>query len=237
MTEKNYPSGSVYPNIWFQGGGYACIWSFGVAQSIKESKFNFSNVGGYSAGALVATFLCNPHTSVENCLDSCFDGPYGPKKSIFAPIGRHQRNMTYMAEACAGHPHDWNCNFYNQKLWIPIRGLMSFTGSWRSQYRNYDDLVDVVVSSGCIPGMSGEFSSCYYQDNSEKRGPTIDGGLFSSTPPEFWKGDTIIVSPWGSGDINMNPSARFLDVIIPRIDKLWMYYQLGVTQGRKFFSS
>jgi len=148
-------------NIWFHGGGYACIWSFGVAQAFKESNVVFENVGGYSAGALPAAFLCNPYSNVKQCLDSCFDAPYGPSRGRFTLLGKHERNLAYMGEACVGNPLDWNAGKnFNNKLWIPIRGLKSLKGSWRSVYRSYDDLVECLVSTGCIPGISGEFSKC-----------------------------------------------------------------------------
>ena len=222
-------------NVWFQGGGYACIWSFGVAQSFKEANAIFNRTGGYSAGAIVATYLCNPYSDTKAAFDSCFDGPYGPCKGRFAIIGHHQRNLAYMGEACIGNPLDWDPNIFKDKLWIPIRGLKSLRGTWRSQYRSYDDLIECLVSTGCIPLVSSEFSKCYYDNTGDRRGPTIDGGLFSFDPPLQWRGEeTIVVSPWGTGDLNMDPAAKLVDIATPDLGTLKRYYELGLDQGKRF---
>lgn len=222
-------------NIWFQGGGYACLWSFGVAQSFKDNNVNFNFTGGYSAGAIVSTFLCNPDVSTKDVLNSCIDGPYSPAKGRFVLFGRHERNLSYMGEACAGNPLDWHSGeYFNGKLWIPIRGLKSFRGTWRSKYRSYDDLIECIVSTGCIPLASGELSKCYYDDRGERRGPTVDGGFFTQQPPTAWSGKTIIVSPWGTGDINMNPKANFQDIITPSSSILIKYYLLGIESGKEY---
>ncbi len=222
-------------NIWFHGGGYACIWSFGVAQAFKKLNISVDNIGGYSAGALVATFLCNPHSCVDLCLKSCYDGPYGPNKGRISLLGRHEKNMACMGNATAGNPLDWNLGHnFNGRLWIPIRGLKSFKGTWRTKYRSYDDLIECIVATGCIPGVSGEFSRCYYDDAGDRRGPSIDGGLFSLSPPAKWVGKNIIVSPWGKGDLNMNPRASLKDIVSPSLSALEKYYALGLEQGQTY---
>jgi len=223
-------------NIWFQGGGYACVWSFGVAQSFKDANLYFDCVGGYSAGTLVSAYFCNPKADGEQTFNSCFDGPYGPAKGRFAIIGKHHRNLAYMGEACVGNPLDWDPKIFNNKLWIPIRGLKSIKGSWRSRYRSYDDIIECLVSTGCIPIVS-EFSKCYYDDFGDRRGPSVDGGLFSLHPPAHWEGKTIIVSPWGKGDCNMNPSARLVDIVTPNYNVLKDYYKLGIEQGKSFLKN
>lgn len=222
-------------NIWFQGGGYACLWSFGVAQAFKENNIKFNCVGGYSAGALMAAFICNKTVDSKKVLDSAFDSPYGPNKGIFSLIGKHERNLMYMAEACVGNPLDWNNGEnFNNKIWIPIRGLKTINGSWRKKYRSYDDIIDCIVSTACIPGISGELSKCYYEDTGDKRDITIDGGIFSLNYPKEWINKTIVVSPWGTGDLNMNPRAKFLDVALINKNKLNIYYNLGLQQGKEF---
>lgn len=222
-------------NIWFHGGGYACMWSFGVAQAFKELNIQFNNKGGYSAGALVATFMCNENSNVEQVFNSCFDGPYGPNKGRFNLLGKHERNLAYMGESAAGNPLDWNNGKnFNNKLWIPIKGLKQLNGTWRYQYRSYDDLIECLVSTGCIPGISGEFSKCYYNNTGDIRGPTIDGGLFSYNPPKNWTDETIVVSPWGNGNLNMTPRARLIDIAIPEYKTLKKYYEDGLEQGLKY---
>ena len=222
-------------NIWFQGGGYACIWSFGVAQSFKEAHLTFTRTGGYSGGALVAAYSCNRNENTASALDSCFDGPYGPAKGRFAVIGKHQRNLAYMGEACMGNPLDWDPDLFNDQLWIPIRGLRSLRGTWRSRYRSYDDAIECLVATGCLPIVSSEFSRCYYDNTGDRRGPTIDGGLFSWDPPTQWGDEkTIVVSPWGTGHFNMSPKAKLVDIVTPDYGVLKRYYELGLDQGSKF---
>jgi hypothetical protein len=225
-------------NIWFHGGGYACMWSFGVAQAFKESNITFNNIGGYSAGSLVATFMSNPNANVKDVLTSCYDSPYGPNKGRFTLLGKHQRNLAYMGENVVGNPLDWNngANF-NNKLWIPIRGLKSLKGSWRYKYRSYDDLISCLVSTNCIPGVSGEFSNCYYDNDGDRYGPTIDGGLFSYNPPKSWISETIIVSPWGKGGLNMNPPAKLVDIAIPKYNTLKSYYENGFKEGLNYVNT
>lgn len=213
------------------------MWSFGVAHTFKQSNIKFDKIGGYSAGALVGSFMCNPEADIKAVFKSCFDSPYGPNKGRFTLIGKHERNLTYMGEIASGNPLDWNngTNF-NNKLWIPIRGLKSLNGSWRYKYRSYDDLINCLVSTGCIPGISGEFSKCYYNNDGDKYGPTIDGGLFSFDPPKIWDGKTLTISPWGKGDLNMKPRAKFVDIAIPSFSVLEKYYNLGIKQGKNFLN-
>ena len=213
------------------------MWSFGVAQAFKENGIEFNCVGGYSAGALIASFMCNKNAKIKDVLNSAFDSPYGPNKGRFSLLGKHERNLAYMAEACVGNPFDWNNGEnYNNKLWIPIRGLKTFKGTWRSCYRNYDDIIECLVSTGCIPLISGELSKCYYNDTGDKRDITIDGGLFSSTPPKCWQNETIIISPWGAGDLNMNPSAKIIDIAAPSYNTLTDYYKIGLNQGLNYIN-
>jgi len=78
------------------------------------------------------------------------------------------------------------------------------------------------------------FQNVYHNNDDEKYGPTVDGGLFSFNPPKIWTGETIAVSPWGEGNLNMNPTAKFLDIAIPSFSTLENYYKLGINQGKSF---
>ena len=224
-------------NFWFEGGGYACMWSFGFAHAVKQTNLPINCIGGASGGALVSIFLANPNNTVEQVRRSVWEAPYSPAKGRFMVLGRHERNLAYMAEACLGSPIDFDPNVYAGKVWIPLRGLTCLSGTWRSRYRSYDDLIECIVATGCIPGMSGELSRCYLDDYGDRRGPNIDGGCFSYGKPKFWDpAMTLVVSPWGSGDLNMDPKPSWTDVACPAIDDLDRFFDLGYRQGQKFLS-
>lgn len=63
-----------------------------------------------------------------------------------------------------------------------------------------------------IPYLASASCSIYYYDNvGDVRGPTIDGAIFSKTFPKQWnKSDTLRISTWGSGDINLSDMVGFL---------------------------
>ncbi len=69
-------------NIWFEGGGYACVWSFGVAEILKENNFDFNMVGGYSSGSMIAMWMLTD-SSPEYVFNSIYESPFGPKKGMF----------------------------------------------------------------------------------------------------------------------------------------------------------
>ena len=225
-------------NFWFHGGGYACMWSFGVAHAIKQTSLAVNYIGGASAGALISIFLANPNNTTAKARRSVWEAPYSPANGRFKVLGHHERNLDYMAAACLGSPLDFDPEVYNEKVWIPLRGLTSLSGTWRSRYRSYEDLLECVVATGCIPGVSGKLSRCYLDDYGDRRGPNIDGGFFSYGKPKFWApASTIVVSPWGSGDLNMDPKPSWTDVACPAIEDLDRFFDLGYQQGQKFLAS
>lgn len=223
-------------NIWFQGGGFACIWSFGVAEQIKRMGMQINAAGGYSAGAGVAIYLLNPNDVHDCTVDICLNNLFSPYRSNFGMMGNTHILMKHLFESVMGYHLDCDLNAYNKRLWIPIRGLKTFKGTWRNSWRDYDDLLETGISTTCIPGMHGELSHCYYEDYNSERGPTIDGGTFSISPPQHWeKNNTVIVSPWGSGDLNMHPKASISDIAFPKKVNLKNHFNLGMEQAREYF--
>jgi hypothetical protein len=225
-------------NIWFQGGGFATIWAYGVAEELKRSGIKIKCAGGYSAGASVASYLLTPRELHSVIVEKvCMENKWSPYRSTFGMLGHAGELMKNLHEVILGDPLEFTPESYNGKLWVPIRGLSSLRGSWRNSWRDYDDLIETFVSTTCFPGMHGEFPTCYYDDVGHRRGKAIDGGLFSLTPPPSWcKKSTIIVSPWGSGDLNMHPPARILDIAFPSRSNLKIHFNLGMKQAREYFS-
>lgn len=224
-------------NLWFQGGSFATIWSFGVAEEIKRRQIDVNFAGGYSAGAGVAAFLLTPRESCyEESHNALSKSKYGPYSGSVFGVGHLL--MRQLHEAVLGDCLNFNKKLYDEKLWIPIRGLKSLTGTWRHSWRDYDDLIETFTSTTCIPGIHGEFSQCYYDDFGSRRGPTIDGGLFSMNPPKHWdKSDTLVISPWGNGDLNMKPAAKLLDFAFPKQENLKIHFSLGMRQAREYFDN
>lgn len=225
-------------NLWFHGGGFATIWSFGVAEEIKRLGIKTEFVGGYSAGAMVASYLLSPNEVQNDIIEKvCLGNKYSPYKDKFCMFGKAHILMKHLQETLLGDPLEFRKNIYDKKLYIPIRGLKCLSGTWRNSWRDYDDLVETCVSSSCIPGIHGEFSTCYYDDAGSRRGPTIDGGFFSLNPPKCWdKKETLVVSPWGNGDINMKPAAKLTDLAFPKYENLKTHFNLGISQCREYFS-
>ena len=225
-------------NIWFHGGGFASIWSYGVAEAIKRQSVPINFIGGYSAGAGVAAYAITPRDIHSDIVTKvCLANKYSPYMSKFGMIGKAHLLMKHLHEVILGDPLEFNSEIYNKKLWIPIKYLKRINGSWRNSWRDYDDLIDTFVSTTCFPGMHGQFPVCYYDDVGFKKGPTIDGGLFSLKPPKKWnKKDTIIVSPWGKGNLNMTPKAKVSDIAFPNKENLKIHFNLGLEQGLKYFS-
>ncbi len=222
-------------NVWFHGGGYVCVWSFGVAEAFKAANIRFNFVGGYSSGSAIAIFLLGSN-DVESCYKSIIESPYGPLKGRFKLMGKHHINLKYVIESFLGEPAEFKPEKYNKKLWIPIQPLKISKGAWRNNYRDYDDIIDTSISSQCVPVFShGEFTKCYYDDFKNERGPTIDGGIFSTTFPKCWdEQKTIVVSPWGNGDIVMSPRAKISDICFPRFDDIKKYRMLGQQQAIEY---
>lgn len=224
-------------NVWFQGGGFASIWSYGVAEEIKRRGISINFTGGYSAGSSVAAYLITPRELHSDIVEKiCLESRWSPYRGKLCMLGKAHLLMNHLHEVILGHPLDFRKDLYDKKLWVPIRGLKSLRGSWRNSWRDYDDLIETFVSTTCFPGMHGELSPCYYDDTGSRRGPTIDGGLFSLTPPKVWdKKSTIVVSPWGTGDLNMNPCAKLSDLAFPKKVNLKTHFNLGVQQAHEYF--
>jgi len=224
-------------NIWFEGGGYACVWSFGVAEILKENNFDFNMVGGYSAGSMIAMWMLTD-SSPEYVFNSIYESPFGPKKGMFKLLKKHEYNLQHMIECILGNPIDVDINSFNNKLWIPITSITPPFRIWRNKFRDYDDLVDCSISSQCIPFVSGKISKCFFNDSINYKTFAIDGGIIGKTPPKSWnKQNTIIVSPWGNGDINMKPSPKITDILFPNYDNLLHYKNIGRSQGLEFLNT
>jgi hypothetical protein len=226
-------------NIWFQGGGFATIWSYGVAEEIKRRGISVNFAGGYSAGAGVAAYLLTQRNDlhVDIVEKVCLKNKWSPYIGRFNMFGNGHLLMKHLHEVIVGDPLEFNKNFYDKKLWVPIRGLNSFNGSWRNSWRDYDDLIETFVSTTCLLGIHGELSKCYYHDSGDRRGLSIDGGLFSTKPPKMWnKKNTIIVSPWGTGDLNMNPSTKLSDIVFPTKENLKTHFNMGMQQASEYFN-
>lgn len=220
-------------NVWFAGGGYACLWSFGFAASLRESGVKIKRTGGASAGGLVALFCISPTVDLEKIVESVKDSPYSPYEGRFRAFGHHERNLAYMTESVLGCPHDFRADVYEGALWIPIRPIGSASGTWRSRWRSYDDMVDTIVSTGCIPGVSGRLAVTYLDDHGDRRGRTIDGGLYTNSPPKFWHPrDTVVVSPWGDGDFNMDPRPSRISIAAPNRRDMDEFFRTGVEAGK-----
>lgn len=224
-------------NLWFQGGGFASIWAFGFADEVKRLGIKTNFVGGYSAGIGPAIYLINQEELHDIAVNICWNDKFSPYRGKFCIFGNAHILMKNLFESILDHPSSFDCNDYNGKLWVPIRGLKSLTGTWRNSWRDYDDLLETSISTTCIPGIHGEFSTCYYDDAGSRRGPTIDGGFFSLNPPKCWdKKETLVVSPWGNGDINMKPTAKLTDLAFPKYENLKIHFNLGIEQAREYFS-
>jgi len=224
-------------NLWFQGGGFASIWSFGVAEEIKRLGIKTDFVGGYSAGAAVAMYVINQEELHDEVRSICLNNKFSPYRGKFCMLGNAHILMKDLFERTIGNIHDFNVASYNKKLWVPVRGLKSLRGSWRNSWRDYDDLLETGIAATCIPGIHGEFPTCYYDDVGQRRGPTIDGGAFSFTHPKVWdKKNTVIVSPWGTGTLNMTPTAKISDLAFPKLENLKIHFNLGIEQAREYFS-
>lgn len=226
-------------NIWFDGGGYACAWSFGVSEILKESNIKFDLIGGYSAGAMIAAWMLKTDACPDKIFNSIYEAPYGPSKGTFALIGKHHLNLKYITETILGDPTELNLEQYNNKLWIPIQQINKLTVSWRNSFKDYDDIVDCIISTQCIPYIAHEnFFKCWYDNSHTTRGLTVDGGIFSKSFPKNWnKNETIRISPWGSEDINMIPSAKITDILFPNFDDLVRFRFLGRRQGKEFINN
>jgi hypothetical protein len=220
-------------NLWYGGAGFNCIWSFGVAYSFKKNNIPINYAGGYSSGSLTALYsLSKDSIEPEELINKILD-PVTMKNFI----NRYKRNLQYITENILGSPYEFNLNTYNKKIWIPIRGLTEYKSLWRNNWRSYDDLVDTVLSTCCIPLFTGNFNYCYYDDYNDYRGPTIDGFLSSPFKPKFWdKNKTISISPYGLGDINMTPRAKLINIIYYKRDDLKETFYRGFEQGNKFIN-
>lgn len=222
-------------NVWFAGGGYTCLWSFGFAYALREARFPIGRAGGASGGALVALFSVTPQADVGEVRKAVRDAPYSPYGGRFRALGRHERNLAYMAEAILGSPLGFRAESLGGALWVPLRPLTGWSGTWRSRWRSYDDVVDTMVGTGCIPGVSGKLSEVYLDDFGERRGPVVDGGLFSNRPPAFWDPkETISVSPWGRGDVSMTPRPSWTDIACPSRGDMDRFFEMGVLDGEAF---
>lgn len=224
-------------NIWFHGGAYACVWSFGFATEVKRLGIKTNFVGGYSAGALVAAYMLNLEHCEIRANNSMIKYTCSPFNNIFGIFSSHINIVPMVEEGSIYHPSFFNASHFNGKLWIPIRGIKSLTGTWRNSWRDYDDLSECLQATTCIPIFYRKLTTCYYDDAGSRRGPTIDGGLFSFNPPKCWdKKETLVVSPWGNGDINMKPTAKLTDLAFPKYENLKIHFNLGIEQAREYFS-
>lgn len=224
-------------NIWFEGGGYACAWSFGVAEVLKENNFLTDNVGGYSAGSMIAMWMLS-NTNSTQVFDSIKESPFGPKKGIFKLVGKHEYNLKYMIESVLGNATDVYMQQFNNKLWIPITSLTPPFPIWRTKFRDYDDLVDCSIASQCIPFIAnGKISKCFFNDSFNYKTYTIDGGIINRNPPKSWnKDNTLIISPWGNGHINMNPRPSIKNILFPDYNDLNDFRLLGRRQCLQFLN-
>ena len=225
-------------NLWFQGGGYACIWSFGFATELKRLGIKTNLVGGYSSGAVNAAYLCNTDSSCESRATWSMIRPTtSPFKKTFGIFSSRDNVIPMVEDVAIGHPSFFNPSHYNGKLWVPIREVKSLTGTWRNSWRDYDDLSETLQATSCIPIFFKKLVTCHYDDSGPRRGPTIDGGFFSLNPPKCWdKKETLVVSPWGNGDINMKPAAKLTDLAFPKYENIKIHFNLGISHCREYFS-
>ena len=195
-------------------------------------------VGGYSAGSMIAMWMLRD-TNSDDVFNSICESPFGPKKGMFKLIGKHEYNLKYMIESLLGNPLDVYVEHFNNRLWIPITSLTPPFPIWRTTFRDYDDLVDCSIASQCIPIIAnGKISKCFFNNSINYKTYAIDGGVMSKTPPKSWnKNDTIIISPWGNGDINMTPQPKIKDILFPNYNDLNKFRLLGKAQGLEFINN
>lgn len=226
-------------NIWFDGGGFLCLWSLGVAEVLKSSNIKFNLCGGYSTGGGVAAYLLNNEVNGDEVFKSVITMPYGATKPMFSLIGKHEINLKHLAECVLCDPISFKLEKYNDKLYLQIRPLKRLKGSWRNNFRDYDDITECLISTQCIPYLaSASCSICYYDNVGDVRGPTIDGAIFSKTFPKQWnKSDTLRISTWGSGDINLSGMGRVSDILFPNYDDLLRLRKLGNNQANEFLKT
>jgi hypothetical protein len=227
-------------NLWFEGGGWTCCWGFGVAEAFKQKNIKIDLVGAYSAGVYPAIYMLSDLDADYSfsAIQSC---PHGPTKGKFSLVGRHEKNLKHISEHMLGLPTEFKIEDFNNKLWIAIQPLERKQGCWRKIYRDYDDIVDCTISTQCIPFIShGEITKCYYDDPGvgEKKGLTVDGGLFERNPPKEWKKEeTVCISQWGNGDINMEPPPGIHEILFPNLNDLSLFRKRGFDQGIKYINT
>ncbi|CAL4084477.1 unnamed protein product, partial [Meganyctiphanes norvegica] len=189
-----FPS-AVNMNISFSGCGFLGIYHVGVSACLRKHGIHLQidRAAGASAGAMAAAcYICNSDLGImmSSLLKSVLEsrkrtlGPFSPAFDVDKELRKGMEEVLPLDahELCSG------------RLFISATRFSDKKNVLLSQFSSREELIDAIICSSFIPGLSGIVPF------SVKGVQYIDGGFSDNLP--CLDANTISVSPFaGEGDI------------------------------------